>query len=145
MSYDTLSRSVVFVVALAVLLVGHSLGDHVAQTDRQATHKAHPGRAGWRALTGHLLTYHVTITAALLLTCAVLRLPLSPVGVTAGVVFSVVTHGLLDRRWPVRAVLRATGSPQFADTTSPVCGMYVADQALHQASLLVSALLIAGL
>ena len=49
MSYDTLSRSVVFVVTLAVLLVGHSLGDHVAQTDRQATHKATPGRAGWRA------------------------------------------------------------------------------------------------
>ncbi|GAB3854989.1 hypothetical protein [Dactylosporangium cerinum] len=47
MSYDTLTRSVVFVVTLAVLLVGHSLGDHVAQTDRQATHKATPaGPAG---------------------------------------------------------------------------------------------------
>ena len=145
MSYDTLSRSVVFVVALAVLLVGHSLGDHVAQTDRQATRKATPGRAGWRALAAHLFTYHVTITAALLLTCAALRLPLSPTGVVAGVTFSAVTHGLLDRRWPVRAVLRATGSPQFADMTTPVCGMYVADQALHQASLLISALLIAGL
>ncbi|MEV0127738.1 DUF3307 domain-containing protein [Dactylosporangium sp. NPDC050688] len=145
MSYDTLTRSVVFVVTLAVLLVGHSLGDHVAQTDRQATHKATPGRAGWRALAGHLLTYHLTVTAALLLTCAVLRLPLSAAGVAAGVAFSAVTHGLLDRRWPVRAVLRATGSPQFADTTSPVCGMYVADQALHQASLLVAALLVAGL
>jgi hypothetical protein len=145
MSYDTLSRSVVFVVTLAVLLVGHSLGDHVAQTDRQATDKATPGHAGWRALAGHLFTYHVTITAALLLTCAALRLPLSPTGVVAGVAFSAVTHGLLDRRWPVRAVLRATGSPRFADTTSPVCGMYVADQALHQAALLVSALLVAGL
>ncbi|MDG6101608.1 DUF3307 domain-containing protein [Dactylosporangium aurantiacum] len=145
MSYDTLTRSVVFVVTLTVLLVGHSLGDHVAQTDRQASHKAGPGGAGWRALAGHLLTYHLTITAALLLTCAALRLPLSPAGVAAGVAFSAVTHGLLDRRWPVRAVLRATGSPQFADTTSPVCGMYVADQALHQASLLVAALLVAGL
>ncbi|MEV0565124.1 DUF3307 domain-containing protein [Dactylosporangium sp. NPDC050588] len=145
MSYETLSRSVVFVVTLVVLLVGHSLGDHVAQTDRQAAHKATRGAAGWRALAGHLLTYHVTITAALLLTCAALRLPLSPAGVGAGVVFSALTHGLLDRRWPVRAVLRATGSPRFADTTSPVCGMYVADQALHQVSLLISALLVAGL
>ncbi|MET7419585.1 DUF3307 domain-containing protein [Dactylosporangium sp. NPDC005555] len=145
MSYDTLTRSVVFVVALAALLVGHSLGDHVAQTDRQAAHKSAPGGAGWRALAGHLLTYHLMVTAALLLTCAALRLPLSATGVTAGIAFSAVTHGLLDRRWPVRAVLRATGSPQFADTTSPVCGMYVADQALHQASLLVAALLIAGL
>src|SRR4051794_32886259 len=101
MSYDTLSRSVVFVVTLVVLLVGHSLGDHVAQTDRQATRKADRGAAGWRALAGHLLAYHVTITVALLLTCAALRLPLSMTGVVAGVAFSAVTHGLLDRRWPV--------------------------------------------
>lgn len=119
MSYDTLTRSVVFVVALAVLLVGHSLGDHVAQTDRQATHKAAPGGAGWRALAGHLLTYHLTVTAALLLTCAVLRLPLSATGVTAGIAFSAVTHGLLDRRWPVRAVLRATGSPSSPTRRAP--------------------------
>ena len=55
------------------------------------------------------------------------------------------THALLDRRWPVRAILRTTRSPKFAATLAPVCGMYAADQALHQLALLVSALLIAGL
>ena len=42
-------------------------------------------------------------------------------------------------------VLRVTRSPNFAEQTSPVCGMYVADQALHWLSLLVSALLLATL
>lgn len=145
MSNDALTRSVVFAVALVALLVGHSLGDHIAQTDRQALRKAERGAAGWRALAGHLLGYHATAAAVLLLTAAALRLPLSPLGVAAGLAFSAATHGLLDRRWPVRAVLRATRSPQFAETTSPVCGMYVADQALHQLALLVTALLVAAL
>ncbi|GAA2336524.1 DUF3307 domain-containing protein [Dactylosporangium salmoneum] len=144
MSHDTLIRSVVFAVALAALFVGHSLGDHIAQTDHQASLKASSGAAAWRALGGHLLTYHLTLTAVLLLTAAALRLPLSPVGVVAGLAFSALTHGLLDRRWPVRAVLRLTRSPEFAETTSPVNGMYVADQALHHLALLGTALLIAA-
>ena len=145
MSYDTLTRCVVFAVTLVSLFVGHSLGDHIAQTDRQATLKSERCPAGWRALAGHLIGYHLTVAGVLLLTAAALRLPLSPLGVGAGLAFSVVTHGLLDRRWPVRAVLRATRSPEFAETTTPINGMYVADQALHQLALLVSALLVAGL
>ena len=145
MSDVALTRSVVFAVALVALFVGHSLGDHVAQTDRQAAGKSEPGAAGWKALLGHLLGYHVTVLAVLLLTVAVLRLPVTPLGVGAGLVFSAATHGLLDRRWPVRAVLRATRSPEFAETTTPVNGMYVADQALHHLALLITALLIAAL
>jgi hypothetical protein len=145
MSHETLTRSVVFAVALGALFVGHSLGDHIAQTDRQAARKSAPGAAGWRALAAHLLGYHLTVAAVLLLTAVALRLPLSPLGVAAGLAFSAATHGLLDRRWPVRAVLRATRSPEFAETTTPVCGMYVADQALHHFALLVTALLIAAL
>jgi hypothetical protein len=40
-------------------------------------------------------------------------------------------------------LLVRTGSARFAESTAPVCGMYAADQALHQAALLISALLIA--
>jgi len=61
----------------------------------------------------------------------------------ASFLVSAATHGLLDRRWPVRAVLRLTRSTKFAETQSPVCGMYTADQALHQLSLLGSSLLVA--
>lgn len=139
------TRCLVFAVALAALFVGHQLGDHVLQTDRQAEGKVSPGAAGARAMAGHLLGYHLTATVVLLGTTAVLGLPLSVAGLCAGLAFSVVTHGLLDRRWPVRRLLRATGSREFADVTTPICGMYVADQALHHACLLVCALLIAGL
>ncbi|WP_432991409.1 DUF3307 domain-containing protein [Dactylosporangium sp. CA-233914] len=145
MSHDTLTRSLVFAVALAALFVGHSLGDHIAQTDHQAATKAGPGAPAWRALAGHLLTYHLTLGAVLLVTALALRLPMSPWGVTAGLLFSAVTHAVLDRRWPVRAVLRATRSPQFAEAQTPICGMYVADQALHHLALLGTALLIAAL
>ena len=142
---QVLTHSVIFAVALVALLVGHQLGDHVVQTDRQAVNKSAAGRAGITALLRHLLGYHLTAAVVLVGTATVLGLPLSVAGVAAGIAFSAATHGFLDRRWPVRKLLQATGSPAFADLTSPVCGMYVADQALHQGALLVSALLVAAL
>ena len=139
------TRSVVFAVSLIVLLVAHQVGDHVLQTDHQATDKVERGPAGLRAMLGHLAGYHATAAIALTGTVAVLGIPLTVRGVVAGLAFSALTHGLLDRRWPVRAILRLTRSSNFADRTEPICGMYVADQALHYASLLVSALLVATL
>jgi hypothetical protein len=138
-------RSMVFVVALVVLLVAHQVGDHVVQTDHQAGGKAGAGWAAARAMAGHLAAYHTTAVVVLVGTFALLDLPLTWAGATAGIGFSAATHALLDRRWPVRAILRTTRSPKFAATLAPVCGMYAADQALHQLALLVSALLIAGL
>jgi hypothetical protein len=135
------ARAATFAVVLLVLYVGHQLGDHVAQTDRQAEGKACAGRRGWTAMAGHLAGYHASVAVLLAGTTAVLGLPLSPWGIAAGLAFSAATHALLDRRWPVRAILRATGSPRFAELTTPVCGMYAADQALHLLALLVSALL----
>jgi len=139
------TRSVVFAVSVIVLLVAHQVGDHVFQTDHQATRKVDRSPAGLRAMLGHLAGYHATAAAALAGTGAVLGIPLTIRGVVAGLAFSALTHGLLDRRWPVRVILRLTRSSNFADRTAPICGMYVADQALHQAALLVSALLIATL
>ncbi|GAA0809823.1 DUF3307 domain-containing protein [Spirilliplanes yamanashiensis] len=140
-----LARQVTFVVTLLALLVGHQVGDHVLQSDRQAAEKCGPGRAALRAMAGHLLAYHLAVGAVLAVVAFVLHLPLSVPGVVAGLAFSAVTHGLLDRRHLVRVVLQRTGSPRFAEQTTPVCGMYVADQALHWLCLLISALLIATL
>ncbi|BCB83581.1 DUF3307 domain-containing protein [Phytohabitans suffuscus] len=145
MSAEQLTIQATFGVALLALLIGHQLGDHIAQTDRQADNKAAKGAAGFRAMAGHLLTYHLTAGVVLAGTAFTLELPLSAPGVVAGFGFSVVSHAILDRRTPVRQLLRLTRSPVFAEQTSPVCGMYVADQALHWFSLLVSALLIARL
>lgn len=146
-SFDptTLSRAVVFVVALVVLLVAHELGDHVVQTDHQAAGKAGAGWPAWWAMLGHLAGYHLTALLLLGATFTLLGLPMTLVGVAAGLTFSALTHAALDRRWPVRTILRLLRSPRFAETTSPVCGMYAADQALHHGALLVSALLVASL
>jgi Protein of unknown function (DUF3307) len=140
-----LAHQVTFVVTLTALLVGHQIGDHVLQSDRQAADKARPGRPGVRAMAAHLVAYHLAVGAVLAVVALVLHLPLSVTGVLAGLAFSVVSHALLDRRHLVRAVLQVTGSPRFADQTTPVCGMYVADQALHWLCLLISALLVASL
>lgn len=140
---EALLRSVVFGVALVILLVAHQVGDHVVQTDQQAGGKAGAGAPAVRAMVGHLAGYHAVAAVLLVGTFAVLGLPLTLVGTLAGLGFSALTHAVLDRRRPVRALLRALGSPRFAETTAPVCGVYAADQALHQIALLISALLIA--
>jgi Protein of unknown function (DUF3307) len=139
----TLGRGLVFLVAMVVLLVAHQVGDHVVQTDHQAGRKAGPGWPAARAMAGHLCTYHALAAVLLASAFALLRLPLGGPGLAAGLAFSAVTHGLLDRRWPVRALLRATRAARFAETTTPVSGMYAADQAMHYLALLISALLIA--
>jgi len=136
------TRSVIFAVSMIGLLVAHQLGDHVIQTDRQAAGKA-GGHGWWWPMAGHLAGYHAVAAAVVVGTGALLGLPLTVRGVVAGLAFSALTHGLLDRRWPVRAVLRAFGSPRFAEATAPICGIYAADQALHKLALLGSALMIA--
>lgn len=138
-------RSLVFVVSMVVLMVAHQLGDHVLQTDHQAVTKAGPGWPAVRAMTGHLCTYHAVAAILLFGVFALLGLPLTSTGTVAGLAFSAFTHGFLDRRWPVRAILRAARSPRFAETTTPICGLYAADQSLHLGALLVSAVLVATL
>jgi hypothetical protein len=138
------SRAVVFVVALVAFNVAHQIGDHVLQTDHQAARKSEPGWIGVRAMAGHLVTYHAAAAGLLIGTFAALGLPLSAAGLVAGLACSAVTHGLLDRRWLVRALLRAVRAPRFAESTTPVCGMYQADQAWHRLALLASALLVSS-
>jgi hypothetical protein len=137
------ARSLVFGVSLVALLVAHQVGDHVVQSDHQAAGKAGKGWPAARAMAGHLAAYHTAALVALLGTFWVLDLPLPWTGLVAGLGFSALTHGLLDRRWPVRAILAATRSDKFAATVTPVSGMYAADQALHYLALLVSALFVA--
>lgn len=135
------------------LLTGHLLGDWVVQTDWMAAFKSwSPGRSAeiaadatrgdtrrarrlwWesiRANQAHCLTYHLAMAIAVL-----------PVwhswGTVAGFAVSWVSHGFIDRRWPVRALLRATGSPAFAEQ---MWGVIATDQALHLSILAMVALL----
>lgn len=146
---------------LAVLLAGHLVGDWIMQTDRQAAGKtwdsgrlkkvtlghspagrdrveARLVREWWwesvRANQAHMLTYHVALVAAVAPFWWDRRL--------AGLVaVSWVTHSFIDRRWPVRWLMKHTGSATFADTE---WGPIVVDQALHLTILLLTSTYLLG-
>lgn len=133
-------RAATFAAGGFALLVGHTVGDHLVQTDHQAAHKA----KSWRAMAGHVGSYQLTCATALAAVQAVTGIRPSWRHVVAGHLFSAATHALLDRRWPVQKILRATGSPRFAELQIPINGMYQADQSLHHACLFVAALIMTG-
>jgi Protein of unknown function (DUF3307) len=116
-----------------VLLAGHLLGDWVAQTDWQATTKTR----SWAALTAHLASYHLLM--GLLLLIPILRDGWPAPKALAALTVSAVTHAVIDRRWPVRALLRASGSPGFATVE---WGVIAVDQALHLVILAMLAVLL---
>jgi Protein of unknown function (DUF3307) len=116
-----------------VLLAGHLLGDWVAQTDWQATTKTR----SWAALTAHVASYHLLM--GLLLLIPILRDGWSAGNALAALATSAVTHGVIDRRWPVRALMRASGSPGFATVE---WGVIAVDQALHLFILAMVAVLL---
>lgn len=154
-----------FAIVLPTLLVAHTVGDHVIQTDWQAANK----HRSWRAMADHVVSYQGAQLLGLVVVGTAVGLHFHPWWSLAGALFSAGTHAFLDRRWPVRWVLTATGSPNFAASnivrvrldvdgygrahtngvpTSveakgvlPLHGPYLADQALHWGCLFVSALL----
>ena len=110
---------------LAAVLAGHLIGDWIVQTDWQAANKT----TSWKANQQHMLGYHLTLA----LFCA-FAMPATWVAVTVAV--SWLTHSLVDRRWPVQRLMRATGSRPFSETTF---GVIAVDQALHLSILAVLA------
>jgi len=116
-----------------VLLAGQLLGDWVAQTDWQAaTNKTR----SWAALTAHVASYHLM---GLLLLIPILRDGWPAGKALAALAASAITHAVIDRRWPVRALMRAAGSPGFATVE---WGVIVVDQALHLFILVILAVLL---
>lgn len=154
------SRAARFAAVLGTIQAAHNVADHVLQTDAQALGKS----ASWRAMAGHVGSYHAAQVAALATADRVLGLGLSPRRTAVAVAFSAGTHAFLDRRWPVRRALELTGSPGFASGTFvpgvaptrrvaftnpepwpvPLHGPYLADQALHHVCLWIAALIAAG-
>ena len=116
-----------------ILLAGHLLGDWVAQTDWQATTKTR----SWAALTAHEASYHLLM--GLLLLIPILRDGWTAGNALAALAASAITHAVIDRRWPVRALMRAAGSPGFATIE---WGVIAVDQALHLFILAMLAVLL---
>lgn len=136
---------VVFVASFIALYAGHMVGDHVVQTHAQSLGKAAP--TGWLLpMVAHLSGYASAQMVALLAVVTVTGVHASPPGWFAGLGFSVLTHGFIDRRWPVKWLLEHTGSREFAALASHgINGMYLADQSLHVGCLFVAALIMGGL
>jgi hypothetical protein len=138
------NTAALFAAVFAALYAGHMVGDHVAQTDWQAAHKADKGLRGALAMAGHLAGYGACQALALAaLQLAGVALP--DVAGWVGLVVSVATHGLIDRRWPVRWLLCHSGSRDFAGLAGRgLNGMYLADQSLHVGCLFLAALIATG-
>jgi hypothetical protein len=137
-----------FAVLLPTLWAAHNVGDHIAQTDHEAANKA----TDWSAMAGHIGSYQSVQTVAAELVLRSTGLRRNRWAGLAGAVFSAGSHAFIDRRWPVRKLLRATGAPGYAELAlwtrkgeKPFrVGMYQADQALHHGCLLIAALIMAA-
>ena len=120
-------------IVFLVLLAGHLLGDWLAQTDWQATNKTR----SWAALAAHVTSYHLVMGVLLLL--PILRDDWPAGKALAALTVSAVTHAVIDRRWPVRALMRASGSLGLATLE---WGVIAVDQALRLFILAMLALLL---
>ena len=130
---NALRWPVMVAVVFLVLLGGHLLGDWVAQTDWQATNKTR----SWVALAAHVGSYHLIM--GLLLLVPVARDGWSAWKALVALSVSAMTHAIIDRRWPVRVLMRVAGSPGLATVE---WGVIAVDQALHLFILAMLALLL---
>lgn len=101
---------------LPLLLAAHLLGDWVVQTDYQAANKT----SSWKANQQHMLGYHLVLAGFIVLVTGWWTLPI--------VAVSWITHSFIDRRWPVKKLMKLTGSEPFSNT---LFGVIAVDQALH--------------
>jgi|SRR5690606_6198574 len=137
-----------FAAIAATVTAMHHVGDFMLQTDHQAACKPGPDdrtvvcseSESWRALAGHVASYHAVQVAGLLIANRALGLKLRPGRILAGVAISAATHALIDRRWLVRLWMDNTGSAAFREHGG---SMHV-DQTMHHAALWASALVTAG-
>lgn len=135
-------------LAYVALYVGHHVGDHIVQTQQQATGKGaplleqliagvHPWH-GWRYCIRHVVGYTVTQAVALVVAFGGLGSPVPWYGGAAALAWSAATHAVIDRGWLVRALLKLKGALDWEE------GRYLIDQSLHIATLLVGAILVAS-
>ncbi|WP_042404738.1 DUF3307 domain-containing protein [Streptacidiphilus carbonis] len=131
-----------FADVFVILFAAHLLADYPLQTDHQAAHKAQRTAVGWRANLTHASVHVAAATVLLLAVGAALGLPLHLAGTVAALAWLGLSHGFIDRRWPVLKWMNATRQPGFAQHG----GAQHVDQAAHIAlGLLPAAVLLAAL
>jgi hypothetical protein len=151
-----------FAAVFIALYVAHSVGDHWVQTSAQAAEKGTVGWHGRLADARHVLGLTITKGIALALVISVLDVPVTTVGMVAGLSTDAISHWWADRRTTLARLAKLVGKGEFyslgtgAHPVAPVTakgtpaahlgtGAYALDQSFHHAFLLVAALLIAAL
>ena len=131
----------------AAMYVGHMVGDHWAQTNRQALRKILPGWPGWRACNAHVTV--LTIIQGLTLASLMISTGWEPdyLHLWVGLSVNYLSHYVADRRWPLHAIARVLGKGEFYALGDPVeapcgTGAYAMDQSWHIAWLWITTLII---
>ncbi|WP_331764883.1 transcriptional regulator [Streptomyces sp. NBC_01238] len=157
-----MTAAAVFAAVFVALFIAHSVGDHWVQTSHQAAEKGHAGWAGRLADARHVLGLTITKGIALTAVVLVLDLPVTVLGLVAGLGIDAATHWWADRRSTLAWLAKVTGKTEFyslgtgAHPAHPVTaegkpaatlgtGAYALDQSFHHLFLGVAALLIAAL
>lgn len=121
---------------LSLVIAGHLIGDWIFQTDHQAMTKMQGGKAGFAAMAAHVYSYTIAMFVTTSWAFAVHNGTFfdyrSGLYILLGV--SAATHWLIDLRWPVRWLMRVTGSPNFSKSE---WGVIATDQALHLSILCI--------
>ncbi|MFJ4342624.1 DUF3307 domain-containing protein [Streptomyces sp. NPDC088915] len=125
-----------FASVFILLYAAHLLSDYAFQTDHQSEHKALRSPAGWWANISHAGTHVVASAVALGVGTAVLDLPLRGPVVLGVLAWVGLSHGFIDRRWPIRWWMERTGSKDFFNKG----GAPFVDQTAHVAALVLAAL-----
>lgn len=154
---EAVVTAAVFAAVYALLSVGHHVGDHWGQRSVDAVHKQAPGLTGAVHCAIHVAMNTGCKLVFLVPGLVVLGLPVSVGGVVLGLGVDAMSHYVVDRGRPLRALAHATGNASYitrvtvvrtpggpADDRGPGTGAYELDQAWHRAFVLVAALIIAG-
>lgn len=129
-----------FAETFVLLYAAHLAADYPLQTDHQAGCKASPGRAGWLANAAHAGTHVAASAVALGAGWAVLPLPLTLLPTLLLLAWIGISHGLIDRRWPITWWMQHTGQSEFIKHG----GAAHVDQTAHILALVAGALVIAA-
>lgn len=136
-----------FAAVFVTLLAAHSVGDHWAQTSRQAQTKGQPGRAGARACLTHVLV--LIWVKVLALGCLVVATGWepSPVPVAVGLAVDAASHYWADRLTTLAALATRVGKGEFYRLGDPAAapagtGAYALDQSWHTGWLWVVSLIV---
>lgn len=157
-----MTAAATFAAVFVTLYVAHSVGDHWVQTCHQAAHKGKPSWAGRIACTRHVVGLTITKGFALVVVATLLDIPVTILGLAAGLGIDAVTHWWADRRVTLARLAQLLGLADFYNLGTPAhpahpatadgnyapqlgTGAYALDQSFHHLFLGVAALLIAVL